>query len=59
MLSDKGLGQAAASIAIDKIGDVFLSYTTTTTGSQISAQIDEFTKGQTKSVPFATNRFAQ
>lgn len=54
ILSDKGLGQAAASIAIDKIGDVFLSYTTTTTGSQISAQIDEFTKGQTKSVPFAT-----
>jgi hypothetical protein len=54
MLSDNDLGQAAASIAIDSKGDVFLAYTTATTGSQISAQIDEFTKGQTKSVPFAT-----
>jgi hypothetical protein len=53
ILSDPGLGQAAGSIAADEKGDVFLSYTTNS-GSKISAQIDEFRKGSSKPVPFAT-----
>lgn len=52
-LSDPNLGQSPAQIALDRRDDLFIAYTITS-GSSVSARIDEFPYGSTKATPFAT-----
>ena len=46
MLSDSRMAQSAGAIAVDKAGDVFVSYPVSASGSSQSLQIDEFRRQQ-------------
>jgi len=46
MLSDSRMAQSAGAIAVDKSGDVFVSYPVSVSGSSQSLQIDEFRRQQ-------------
>jgi hypothetical protein len=52
MLEDSGMAQSAGAIAVDKAGDVFVSYPVS--GSSPSLQIDEFRGGKGTPISFAS-----